>query len=149
MWQRSQTLYLGLASILLAILTFGNAATLITPGSEPENIRYISKLPYAILLILSFAADLFATFCWGHRALQIRLCGAACVLTAAFQVWLGYDYFTSPAELVFKWTAILPAIVVILDILAIRGIYADELLVRSSARLRSAKSAAERKKAEK
>ena len=63
------------------------------------------------------------------------------IITIAFQIWLAVDYFTMGEQMVFKWTIIFPLIALIFEILAIRGIYADELLVRSASRLRAAKRA--------
>ena len=55
-------------------------------------------------------------------------------------MWLAVDYFvTSPDNVRFYVTALIPLASVILDLLAARNIYADELLVRSASRLRSAK----------
>ena len=76
---------------------------------------------------------------WARRSLQIRLGGAAAVVLLALQVWLAVDYFRLPDAYVVRWTAVFPLLALFFDILAMRGVYADELLVRSSSRLRSAK----------
>ena len=139
MWQRVQTLYFAITVGLLAALAFGSVATIMTPGAEPERVAYMSKLPYAVLIIIALLANLVALFSWGHRPLQIRLAGGSAVVISALQGWLAFDYFTMPAEMVFRWTIILPIIAVIFEILDIRGNYADELIVRSASRLRAAK----------
>lgn len=139
MWQRIQTLYFALATIMLTVLAFGNVGSIITPDAPVEDIRYLSKLPYAILIILSLALNLVSTFSWKHRALQIRLGGAGIVLLLALQIWLGVDYFTLSKEFVFKWTAIFPIIAAVSDLFAMKGVLADEMLVRSASRLRSSK----------
>ena len=108
------------------------------PGSE-EAIRYTEYLPYAVLCRLALACALVSLFAWGRRSLQIRLGGAAAVLMLALQVWLAVGYFRLPEAYVVRWTAVFPLIALFFDILAMRGVYADELLVRSSSRLRSAK----------
>ena len=108
------------------------------PGSE-EAIRYTEYLPYAVLCGLALACALVSLFAWGRRSLQIRLGGAAAVLMLALQVWLAVGYFRLPEAYVVRWTAVFPLIALFFDILAMRGVYADELLVRSSSRLRSAK----------
>ena len=141
MWQRVQTLYFAIVVALLAALALGNVATIIVPGSEPENVAYMAKPSYAVLIIVALLANLIALFSWGHRSLQIRLAGLAAVVVAALQTWLAVDYFTMGEQMVFKWTIIFPLIALIFEILAIRGIYADELLVRSASRLRAAKRA--------
>lgn len=136
MWQRVQTLYFALATALSAVLLFTDFARI--PGSE-DALRYTEYLPYAVLAGIAAAATLVATFGWKRRSLQIRLGGAAAVVLLALQVWLAVGYFKLPQEYVVRWTAVLPLIALILDILAMRGVYADELLVRSSSRLRSSK----------
>lgn len=138
MWQRVQTLWFAIATVLLAVLTFSDVAVVYEDGVA-EGVRYISKLPYAILIFTSLALNLVCTFGWKWRSLQIRLAGAALVLELALQVWLAVDYFSQPDAVVFKWTVLFPIVAFFFDILAMRGVYADELLVRSSSRLRSAK----------
>lgn len=136
MWQRVQTLYFAIAAGLMAALLFCDFARV--PGSE-EAIRYTEYLPYAVLCGLALACTLVSLFAWGRRSLQIRLGGAAAVLMLALQVWLAVGYFRLPEAYVVRWTAVFPLIALFFDILAMRGVYADELLVRSSSRLRSAK----------
>lgn len=139
MWQRIQTLYFAIAVGLLCALLFGNVGHIIDPEAGSMGVHYLAKLPYAVLIILSFAANLVALFCWGHRSLQIRLAGGSCVLLLALQIWIAIDYFTMDKSFVFAWTAVFPLVCLFLDLMAMRGIYADELLVRSASRLRSGK----------
>ena len=141
MWQRVQTLYFAIVVALLAALALGNVATIIVPGSEPESVAYMAKPSYAVLIIVALLANLISLFSWGHRGLQIRLASLAAVVVGALQIWLAVDYFTMGEQMVFKWTIIFPIVALIFEVLAIRGIYADELLVRSASRLRSAKRA--------
>lgn len=138
MWQRVQTLYFAIIVGLLAAMVFGDVATVYEGGSA-EGVRYISKLPYAILIFAAAAANLICTFAWKHRSTQIRLAGAAIVILLALQIWLAVDYFTTPDGIVFRWTAVFPLVAVFFEVLAMKGVYADELLVRSSSRLRSSK----------
>lgn len=139
MWQRIQTLYFALCVGILLALTFGTAGTIYTSDAPIEDVKYLSKLPYAVLIILSLIANLAALFSWSKRSLQIRLAGASATLLLALQIWLIVDYFTMGEGFVFKWTCILPAFAFVFDLLAIKGIYADELLVQSASRLRSSK----------
>ena len=149
MWQRVQTLYFAIAAGLTAALFFCDFARV--PGAE-DAMRYTEYLPYAVLAGLAaqsmdehersglaFACTLVALFAWVRRSLQIRLGGAAAVILLALQIWLAVGYFKLPQEYVVRWTAVFPLIALIFDIMALRGVYADELLVRSSSRLRSAK----------
>lgn len=139
MWQRIQTLYFAIITGILLALTFGNVGVDYSDPTTIESVRYISKLPYAILIFISLAANVVALFSWGHRPIQIRLAGGSAVLLLALQVWIGVDYFTLGKEFVFSWTAILPIFASICEVLAIRGIYADELLVKNASRLRASK----------
>lgn len=139
MWQRIQTLYFAIVTGILLALVFGNVGVDYSDPATIEGVRYISKLPYAILIFISLAANVVALFSWGHRPIQIRLAGGSAVLLLALQAWIGVDYFTLGKEFVFSWTAILPIFAFICEVLAIRGIYADELLVKNASRLRAAK----------
>lgn len=127
MWQRIQTLYFAIIVALLSVLVFGDVF---------DGVRYIGKLPYAVLLLGGYACNILSLVTFRKRGFQLRCAGIAGVLLAALQVWLIVDYF-SFRELVFKWSALLPMVCVYLEILAIKGIYADELMVRSASRLRS------------
>lgn len=139
MWQRLQTLYLVLAAALLISLFWSDAAVVIGPGGEVEPIRYTEKLPYLVLLSVAAAGTLLALLSFRHRMFQLRVAAAAMVVTFGLQGWLAWDYFSADSSIVFRYTAVFPLVAGILMILAIKGIYADELMVRSASRLRSAK----------
>ena len=130
MWQRVQTLYLAIATALIAVLFFADKAS---------GMRYVAYLPYLILLIVSGLLHLLALTTWRIRIFQMRTATLAALITLALQVWIAVDYFTADKSLVFHVTAVFPLVAVIFDVLAIRGIMADELVVRSASRLRSAK----------
>ena len=130
MWQRVQTLYLAIATVLIAVLFFADKA---------GEVRYVAYLPYLILLIVSGLLHLLALTTWRIRIFQMRTATLAALITLALQVWIAVDYFTADKSLVFHVTAVFPLVAVIFDVLAIRGIMADELVVRSASRLRSAK----------
>ena len=130
MWQRVQTLYLAIATALIAALFFCDKA---------DSIRYVAYIPYLILLILVVLLDFLALTTWKFRIFQFRTAVLAALLTIALQAWLAVDYFVTSSELVFKWTAVFPVVAAIFDILAARNIWADELMVRSASRLRAAK----------
>lgn len=131
MWQRIQTLYYGIAVLGLVILLTGDVF---------EGVRYVEKLPYAVLLGLGAACNAVSLFAFKKRSLQIRLTGVAIVVILGLQIWLAVDYFRLP-EAVFKWTAVLPLVITWLDVMAVRGVLADELVVKSSSRLRPSKTA--------
>jgi len=122
MWQRIQTLYMLVALVLLGIAT--------------ANSSYI---PFIVLLSLGAACNLLPLFCFKHRMLQLRCLIFGAVVLLCLQVWMLYVYFSAPAGTLFNWSTVVPVICVILDALAARGVLQDELLVRSSSRLRAAK----------
>ena len=139
MWQRVQTLYLFLAALLLGVLFFSDAAQVIGPAGDVQPVRYTEKLPYLVLLCVSAAGVLTALFAFRHRMLQLRLAAVATVVMLGLQGWLAWDYFTADSAIVFRYNAVFPLLSAILTVLAIRGIYADELMVRSASRLRRSK----------
>lgn len=129
MWQRVQTLYLLISTALVASMFFSDKA---------EGIRYIEYAPYLILLIIITLLNVIALTTYRFRILQFRTAILVSLIDLAFQAWLAVDYFAE-SELVFRFTAIFPLVAVILNVLAARGIWADELMVRSAGRLRAAK----------
>ena len=130
MWQRIQTLYLALATALIASLFFCDKA---------DGISFTSYWPYLVLLILSGLLHLLALTTYKFRIFQVRTAVLAALITFALQAWLIVDFVLTGNDPLFHIPALFPAVAVILDILAARGIWADELIVRSSSRLRSSK----------
>lgn len=139
MWQRIQTLYLGISTILIGALFFSKVATIIGPEEEEIFIMYYEKTAYLLFAIMVFSANSIALFSFKSRLLQMRLCVLSAILLTAFQVWIGIDFFTNKNEMVFSYTAIFPIVSVILDLLAARNIALDEAMVQSAYRLRKAK----------
>lgn len=146
MWQRIQTLYLGISTGLLVALLLGRLATVAGAGGASETINYLDKWQYAVLIILGLACTLVALVSFGHRAFQLRLAAVAAVVLLGLQVWLAVDYFSAGPAITFRWTILFPLACVVLNLLAIKGIWADELLVQSSSRLRASRNATNRKK---
>jgi len=122
MWQRIQTLYMLVALVLLGIA-----------------IANTANIPFIVLLSIGAACNLLPLFCFKHRMLQLRCLVFGAVVLICLQLWMLYGYFTAPAGVLFNWSTVVPVICVILDALAARGVFQDELLVRSSSRLRAAK----------
>ena len=139
MWQRIQTLYLALATGIVAALFFSPLATVIGAEGQEERIDFAEKLPYLCLMISILTAHVFALLLYKRRVVQMRVSTIAALLSLGFQIWLAIDYLTAPDSIVFKVTAILPLAAAILDILAVRGIAADQLMVESASRLRSSR----------
>ena len=140
MWQRIQTLYLAIATGLVVTLFFGVKSFTVGPGgAHADEVKYISFIPYLILLIVAGLLQLIALFTFNVRVLQMRTAVLAGLVLLGLQAWLAIDYFAAPDQVVFKWTAVFPAVAAILDFIAARYILRDQLLVESITRLRSRK----------
>lgn len=138
MWQRVQTLYLAIATILVAVLLFSVKAVIpAADGEVSEAFKYTSYIPYLILIILAVLLDFLALTTYKFRVFQMRTAVLAAMITLALQAWLAVDYFTTSDTVVFRFTAIFPIVAVIFDLLAVKGIAADIMVVESVSRLRS------------
>lgn len=140
MWQRLQTLYLCIATGLIAALFFSVKAFTLGPGGvHSVDLTYIKYTPYLILLILITILQLLAVFTFNARVFQMRTAVLSAILMIALQAWIGLDYFTADKEWIFKFTAVFPLVAAILNFIAARLILRDQLLVESVSHLRSRK----------
>ena len=140
MWQRAQTLYLAIATILTGLMFFMDKAIIVAAdGSVAQTFSFTSYIPYAILIGIVTCLNLLALTTYKIRVFQMRTAGLSAIITLALQAWLVVDFIVTGNDPLFHVTAIFPLVAVILDILAARGIWADELMVRSASRLRSSK----------
>ena len=140
MWQRLQTLYLCVATGLIAALFFSVKAFTLGPGGiHAVELTYIKYTPYLILLILITILQLLAVFTFNTRVFQMRTAVLSAILMIALQVWIGVDYLTTDKEWIFKFTAVFPLVAAILNFIAARYILRDQLLVESVSHLRSRK----------
>ena len=140
MWQRLQTLYLCIATGLIAALFFSVKAFTLGPGGvHSVDFTYIKYTPYLILLILITILQLLAVFTFNARVFQMRTAVLSAILMIALQAWIGVDYFTADKEWIFKFTAVFPLVAAILNFIAARLILRDQLLVESVSHLRSRK----------
>ena len=130
MWQRIQTLYLLVATGLVASLFFCTKA---------GDITFTEYWPYLVLLVVIAFLQVLATTTWKHRIVQMRTAVLSAIILIAFQGWLVYDFIASHNTPVFHLPAVFPIGAAILDFLAARSILADEMIVRSASRLRAAK----------
>lgn len=129
MWQRIQTLYLFLSTALSVSLIFCDKAV---------GVSYRAYVPYLVLLVLIGLLDILALGTYKvSRVFQMRTTVLSALLSLSLQAWLAVDFFVTGNDPAFYVTAVFPLVTVILDILAVRGIWADELMVRSASRLRS------------
>ena len=140
MWQRIQTLYLALATALIAAMFFTLKAVVPGPdGSFLQEVKYTAYGPYLILLIVIVLLDFLALTTWRFRVFQMRTAVLAAIITLALQAWLAVDYFTADSSLVFRLTAVFPLVAVIFDLLAARGIASDIMVAESVNHLRTRK----------
>lgn len=119
-----------ISTVLMGMMIFCNKA---------QGIAYNAYWPYVVMLVIITVLNILALTSWKFRIFQMRTAVLSAIITLAFQAWLAVDYFTAADDMVFNITAVFPVVSVIFDLLAARGILADELMVRSSSRLRSAK----------
>ena len=137
MWQRVQTLYLMIASALVAALFFSVKAFVFGPdGTHAQEFRYIAYTPYLILLIVVALLQVIALTTYKVRVLQMRTAVLAALILVALQGWLAVDFFTADQSVVFRWTAVFPLVAALLDVWAARAIFRDQLLVESLSSLR-------------
>lgn len=139
MWQRIQTLYLAIATALLASMFFCKFATIVGPQGNDLEIMYWEKIPYVTLLAISTIGNIFSLFAFKIRMPQMRVATGTAILLLAFQCWIVVDLARNWNEMSFSVTALFPLIAAILDIMAARSILLDEAMVQSSARLRASK----------
>ena len=148
MWQRIQTLYLAVSTVLLFILFFSDLYTV----ASPDGMQYVTYLqfrkPYfGILLVILFAMTLLALVTFKVRILQMRLATLSGLVALGMTGWLTYYYFTMPKDAVtFKWTIIFPLAVALCNFLAARGCFQDQLMVESAYRVRESRKRDRKKK---
>jgi hypothetical protein len=150
MIQRIQTLYLLLVVILGTLLCFFSPMHFLMPdGIDYVSLHAFDKWPLAVMTVVIPLLALVNIFLFKRRLLQARLnimnvifClgyYALIVLYAAFVV-KGYEpihgmTLTDADWYITLWAAI-PAINIVLTMMATRRILTDEALVRAADRLR-------------
>ena len=149
MIQRIQTVYLLAVTILMIICMCSPVGSIIAGTQEisefgnlfitlPDGTKDFA--PWALFVILLVVAILsFGTiFLFKKRMLQIRLTIFSSVVLIGYYMALVAYIFMLAEEASFSpsWTICLPFVCLILNWLAIRGIGADEALVKAYDRLR-------------
>ena len=129
MWQRIQTLYLGISTALIFSMFFCNFATIIGPQGEELSIGYHEKIPYLVMLIMLFSAHVAAVASFKVFFLQARVTMIAALLALGFQIWLAVDFFRFLHDMTFSITALFPLAAVILDVMAAKRSLVDEMTV--------------------
>lgn len=154
MIQRIQTLYLLLVTILSAVMLFVPLAWF---GDSNEELTlyafalnkadgevFHSTIYLGILLVLATLLPLVTIFLYRRRMLQIRLCVVEMVFLVGCALMEGIYYYLG-CRLVsdlpmaahgVRVAIVLPIVNLLFAWLAVRAIFRDELLVRSTDRIR-------------
>jgi hypothetical protein len=136
MWQRIQTLYLGLATALIFSMFFCIFATIVGPDGDEVYISYREKMPYLTLLIMLTTAHIAAVASFKVFFLQVRVSVIAAMLAIGFQIWLGIDIVRNINTMSFSITAVFPLAAAILDFMAAKRSMVDEMTVQTVRQIR-------------
>lgn len=154
MIQRIQSLYLLIATALIAVTLFTPIAAFSADGQEVllkafsfsgrDGGEPVPTLWMGILMSLSVLLPFITIFLFKHRRMQIRLCGMEIVfllgdivfevvyIVSAYKAMAGME----SGALMVRFGAVMPLAAIILVAMAMRAIFKDELLVRSLDRIR-------------
>ena len=131
MWQRIQTLYLGVATALMFSMFFCIFATIIGPDGAEVTIAYREKLPYLTLMVMLITAHIAATASYKTFFLQARVSIIAGLLALGFQIWIGIDILRNLNDMTFSITALFPLAAGVLDFMAAKRSMVDEMTVQA------------------
>jgi len=156
MIQRIQSLFMFLSAILsgllfffpLAAFDYGNVTMNLSVLGINNQIdaTYFSSTytwPLIVLTVLMIIIPIFTAFLYKRRQQQVKLCQLDMFLTAVF-IGLVLLYYVSDVQTTiasesvsYKFGVIIPLVILVLDVLAIRGVKKDIELLKSVDRLRS------------
>lgn len=154
MIQRVQTLWLLAATALMVAVALLPSAWFVAGTVElklfafglkdTEGVTAHSTIYLAIPVVLATLLPFVTVFLYRNRMLQIRLCVVELVLLAGCEAMLGIYYFLSCRVLAgyefhaqgMYATIALPLVAMLCAYLAARAIFRDELLIRSTDRIR-------------
>lgn len=139
MWQRIQTLYLGIGAALLFSLFFCTMATIPGPDGTEETVAYTDKAVILAMNIICLAGEIFCIFCFKNRKVQMWLSTFIGIVLIGYQSLLAAYFFLLKGEMVFSFTAVFPLVAAILNFMATAGIMHDEAVVKASSHLRSSR----------
>lgn len=152
MIQRIQSLYLLAIAALMAAAIFTPLAYFVA-GAE-EYLLYafslkggsesFSTIYMGVVMALAAIIPFVTIFMFKNRKLQIRLCAVELVLLIGSVAFMAIYYYLGSrmfdnmefATQGFRIAIVFPIVALILDYLAIRAIFHDEMLVRSLDRIR-------------
>lgn len=129
---------MALAALLTASMFFLKFATVYAPDGQ-EDIMYYEMIPTALLMLSALCANGVAVFTYKNRLLQVRLASTAALVCLALQIYLLYHFFRAEDSIVFSVTMVFPVISSILDFLAFRAIFRDDIVVFAATRVRDKK----------
>jgi len=149
MIQRIQSVYLLVVTILMVICMCSPIGSIITNANEiselgnlcitfPDGTKDYSPWALFVILLVVAALSFVTIFLFKKRMLQIRLTIFSSVVLIGYYLALVAYLFMLAEDTTFSasWTICLPFAALILNWLAIRGIGADEALVKAYDRLR-------------
>jgi len=149
MIQRIQSVYLLVVTILMVICMCSPIGSIITNANEiselgnlcitfPDGTKDYSHWALFVILLVVAALSFVTIFLFKKRMLQIRLTIFSSVVLIGYYLALVAYLFMLAEDTTFSasWTICLPFAALILNWLAIRGIGADEALVKAYDRLR-------------
>jgi len=155
MIQRIQTVYLFIAAICCVVCLSMPVGRYVADGLLTATLYNLwivqagtaehtfGSAPLFVILLLAAAVSVYAVFMYGNRKLQMRLCsfssllliGWYAVYAAVALVW-GGGMDISQMSFSPGVAGALPAVALILNVMARRAINADERLVRAADRIR-------------
>ena len=139
MWKRIQTLYLGTSTALILSMFFCKFATIIGPAGEELSIGYHEKLPYLVMLIMLFTAQVAATASFKVPFLQARVAMIASLMSLGFQIWLTVDIIRFFNEMTFHITALFPLASAVLNFMAAKRALVEEMTITAVKSMKSAR----------
>ncbi|MBQ3245649.1 MAG: DUF4293 family protein [Bacteroidales bacterium] len=131
MWQRIQTLFLGISTAIIFSMFFCTFATIAGPEGTEVTIRYSEKLPYLTLLIMLITSHIAAVASYRTFFLQARVSTIAALLALGFQIWLAVDIIVNRNDMSFSFTALFPLIASFLDFAAAKKSMVDEMTIQA------------------
>lgn len=153
MWQRKQTIFLALAVILTVVCLSMQIGSFKAAGigvgkvfnlwyTDPLGNRHFDIWPLMAILLPTAALGAYTIFIFHNRKVQSLFCALNALLIVGWYVcffvvakttgdksWGAVDFMPS-------WPAALPAVALILYLMARHAIRSDEKLVRSMDRIR-------------
>ncbi len=147
MIQRKQTIFLVLSLIVLLLGVYYPIYGVDLQGKGEVSVLFnlctVGKdiiqggIVLFFLMVVAFVFDAVAIFLYKNRKKQMRLVSLSTVLLVLWYLYLAVGIKWNHLD-AYQWhiSLVLPLIAIILNVLAHRGIKADEKLVRSMDRIR-------------